>query len=240
MAQQNFNMEETALVKLTQSVEVKSMPERDSLQVTICASFVIEPLQDYLDYWSKEFGLNINLSFAPYNQVFQQLLNPQSLFNQAKGLKILFIRIEDWLRDLTGTTISEQHHFLTQTYSEFAGAINQARKNTGVPLLIGIVPLSPSHSFSSEIAASIAEMNRELEAALREIPSFYLLDLSKIATLYAIEETFDPKSDELGHMPFTPEYYAALGTFLTRKVRAYKTPSYKVIALDCDNTLWKG
>jgi FkbH-like protein len=51
---------------------------------------------------------------------------------------------------------------------------------------------------------------------------------------------YDPTADKIGHMPFTPEFYAALGTFITRKVRAFKGPSYKVMALDCDNTLWKG
>ena len=41
-------------------------------------------------------------------------------------------------------------------------------------------------------------------------------------------------------MPFTPELYAAAGTWLTRKVNAIKGSVYKVIAVDCDNTLWQG
>jgi FkbH-like protein len=225
---------------LSQSIKIKNVPEQDPLQVTICTSFVVKLLQDYLIYWSNEFGLNMNVSFAPYNQVFQQLLNPNSLLNQNKGINVLFIRIEDWLRDQTDRPHSEQSHFLNQTYLEFIEAINQARKNTSVPFLISIVPLSSSHSFSPEIAASIVEMNRKLDSSLRELPWFYLLDLAKIATLYDIEEVFDSKSDEVGHIPFSPEYYAALGTFLARRIRAYIGPSYKVIAIDCDNVLWKG
>ena len=86
----------------------------------------------------------------------------------------------------------------------------------------------------------IGLINRQAESLLREMPRVYLVDLSRIAALYNIDEMFDARSDELGHMPFSQEFYSALGTFLVRKVRAYKNPPYKVIAVDCDNTLWKG
>lgn len=216
------------------------MPEQDHLKVSLCASFIVEPLQDYLEYWNNEFGLNTNIAVAPYNQVFQQLLDPGSLLNQNQGINILFIRVQDWLRDQMDTPPSEQSHFLEKTYSLFTEAIQKLRKTTTTPFLIGIVPLSPSYSFSFQTATHVEEINRKLYAFLKNIPFFYPLDLIEIATLYQVEEIFDPKSDELGHIPFTQEYYAALGTYLWRKIRAYKSASYKVIALDCDNTLWKG
>ncbi len=213
--------------------------ERD-LQVILCASFVIEPVQDYLNYWCKEFDLNVNVTFAPYNQVFQQLLNPNSLFNQNRGINFLFIRVDDWLRDQGNKDAFEQNDFLNKTYLDFEEAIKQSRKNAIVPFVIGLVPLSPSHSFATEVADHIEKLNKKLDYLLKNIPGFYLLDLNKIVTVYDAEEMFDSKSDEVGHLPFTQEYYAALGTYMVRKINAYKSPSYKVIALDCDNTLWKG
>ena len=216
------------------------MIEKPPLRVNLCASLVIEPLQDYLTYWCKEYELNVNISFAPYNQVFQQLLNPKSPFNQNNGVNILFIRIEDWLRDQTDKSTYEQVDFLNKTFLDLTEAIEQSRRNNIVPYLIGIVPLSTFYSFSLEVADQIVELNQKLYSLLRTMAGFYLLDLNKIGALYDIEEMFDPKSDEIGHLPFTQEYYAALGTFLARKIRAYISPPYKVIALDCDNTLWKG
>ncbi|MEZ4691269.1 MAG: HAD-IIIC family phosphatase [Ignavibacteria bacterium] len=79
-----------------------------------------------------------------------------------------------------------------------------------------------------------------LDLFLKEIPSVQYIEIDIIKDLYDVGEIYDPKTDELGHMPFTPEFYAALGTYMTRKVSAFMNPSYKVIALDCDNTLWKG
>lgn len=210
------------------------------LPITICASFITEPLETYLEYWCKEFELNIKVAFAPYNQVFQQLINPDSMMNKNTGMNILFIRIEDWLRDKHDRSPSEQIDFLDQTYLVFITAIEYTRKTSFVPYLIGIVPLSSTHSLPADLSVHILEMNNRLYTLLEKMPGFYLIDLNKIASLYFVEEVFDSKSDELGHIPFTQEYYAALGTFLSRKVRAYVGKSYKVLAVDCDNTLWKG
>jgi FkbH-like protein len=153
---------------------------------------------------------------------------------------VLLIRVEDWLRDQTDKSAQEQGIALDQTYSEFIKAFESAHKNNYTPFLVGMVPLQPAHAFRDEVAHQVGEMNRRLELFFNDMPRVSLLDLNKIASLYAVDEVFDPKSDELGHIPFSQEYYAALGTYIMRKVRAYKGPSYKVIVLDCDNTLWKG
>ncbi len=46
--------------------------------------------------------------------------------------------------------------------------------------------------------------------------------------------------DELGHLPYTPVFFVALATAVARRIHAIVTPPYKVIALDCDDTLWAG
>jgi FkbH-like protein len=228
------------LEKLSQQKEVKSMMEEDYLQVNISASFVIEPLKDYLEYWCEEFQLKVNLALAPYNQVFQQLLDRNSRINQGTGINFLLIRLEDWLRDQTTTSSSYQVELVKKIYEDFTKAILQSKQYAVAPSIICIIPLSPSHSFSPEIAEQIVELNRKLDTFLRAVPGFYVIDHNEIVTLYDVEEVFDPTSDEIAHIPFTQDFYAALGTFLARKIRAYITPPHKVIALDCDNTLWRG
>ncbi|MEO8110617.1 MAG: amino acid adenylation domain-containing protein [Ginsengibacter sp.] len=214
--------------------------EKLLLPVNICASFVAEPLKEILDYWDKELDLNIDVSFAPYNQVFQQLLDAGSLLNSNKGLNILFIRIEDWLKDKTGLVSAEQISFLDSTYVELTEALARVNANTSVPFLIGILPVYSPGSLGVEVSSHIEKLNVELAAAIIGLSRMILFDLNKIATLYGVVELYDSKSDEVGHMPFTQEYYAAIATYLCRKINAFKGNPYKVIALDCDNTLWKG
>jgi FkbH-like protein len=218
----------------TQSSPVTPLP------MVLCGSFVLEPMEEVIGYWSTEVELGIALSFAPYNQVFQQLLDKDSLLNQNTGINALFIRLDDWVRVQKDLPIQQQIKLFNQTHSEFASALEQFRQHSKVPCLISIVPLLDPAAFSPEVVAYIDQLNNELQSLVEKKPGFHLIDLELVAGLYSIEDVYDARSDEYGHMPFTQEFYAALGTYLARKVNAFKGPAYKVLALDCDNTLWKG
>lgn len=210
------------------------------LPVYVCSSFVAEPILDAMQYWSNELDLNIDVKFAPYNQVFQELLNPLGDLWGNKGINVLFIRPEDWLRDQKNVSNKEQLEFLKLTFSEFQKALEVVATKLFTPFLIGIVPLSPAHTFAPELATEIQSICDRIAKITEKYSSFHMLDMDKINALYYVDEQFDPTADSLGHMPFTQEYYAALGTYIDRKIRAFRGPVYKVIALDCDNTLWKG
>ncbi len=101
-------MELLPLKDLNEFAECNTMSEQNRLQVNFCANFIIEPIHDYLDKWSKKLGFSLEVAFAPYNQVFQQLLNPHSLLNQCTGINCLFIRSEDWVRDQNDKSPSAQ------------------------------------------------------------------------------------------------------------------------------------
>lgn len=53
-------------------------------------------------------------------------------------------------------------------------------------------------------------------------------------------DDYDSRSDALGHVPYTPLFFAALGTAIFRRIHALSSPPYKVVVLDRDQTLWKG
>ena len=55
-----------------------------------------------------------------------------------------------------------------------------------------------------------------------------------------IRDRYDEVGDELAHIPFTEEYYAAIAVAIARKVHALRVPAHKVLVLDCDETLWRG
>jgi FkbH-like protein len=57
---------------------------------------------------------------------------------------------------------------------------------------------------------------------------------------YPVAEQFDSHAEQLGDVPFTPLYFAALGTRVARAIHAHRVRPFKAIALDCDNTLWRG
>ncbi|HEX3868714.1 MAG TPA: HAD-IIIC family phosphatase, partial [Gemmatimonadaceae bacterium] len=71
-------------------------------------------------------------------------------------------------------------------------------------------------------------------------PHIRALGSRAILERYPVRELHDPHSRQAGHVPFTTEGYAAIGTALFRAVFRINAPLVKVIALDCDNTLWQG
>ncbi len=66
-------------------------------------------------------------------------------------------------------------------------------------------------------------------------PSFVSpLQVEQVAD-YALEQ-----GEKLGRIPYTDLYFCALGTAIVRYADALTRAPFKVIALDCDNTLWRG
>ncbi|MEO5647862.1 MAG: condensation domain-containing protein, partial [Chitinophagaceae bacterium] len=160
------------------NVSVKEHEEKP-ITINIASTFVAEPLEEYINYWSKEFELNLAVNFAPYNQVFQQLLDRNSLLNNAEGINIILLRVEDWLRDKQELSSAAQVEFLEQIYEQLITALEEARKLSGKPYLLGIVPWILNQNFSPEIEAKIFELNGKISAIIEGVSLFYRLDLSK-------------------------------------------------------------
>ena len=221
-------------------VATQNATPKTQFPVCIIGTFVCEPLLEYISYWGDEYDLNLDVKFADYNQVFQQLLNPASITNTNKGINIIFIRMQDWLREKSNLSNKGAIDYLNRTYEELIQALEFSATRNYVPMLVGIVSWQHNSGLSQDVTDHISQLNQKLEACLQQRPPLVLLDLNKAATLYEVETILDEAADTMGHIPFTQDYFAALGTYIARKIRSYKSKVYKVLALDCDNTLWKG
>jgi len=205
--------------------------------IAISATFTAEPLRDPLSFWLDRLGFNDQIEFAPYNQVFQQLLDPASLLACNRGgVNIVLVRLEDWGRFQNGATpeiLEKEVHHLVDCLRSSAASLPS-------PLLVVICPSSPAFLARPGHADFVARMEQHIRTQLGGLQTVYFLEHRELEELYPLAEPYDPHSDELGHVPYKPEYFAALATFLARKIHALRMTPYKVIALDCDDTLWRG
>ncbi len=207
--------------------------------VALSATFTAEPLRETLSFWLGRLALDLPVNFAPYNQVFQQLLDHSSLlaFNRG-GVNVILVRVEDWARfrdaaDTRPETLEADAHHLVE-------CLRSAAQSFSSPLLVMICPSSPAflgEAGRDETASRIADL---VESGLKGLGTVHLVRSSEVEDLYPVSKRDDPHGDELGHVPYTPEYFTALGTLLARKINALRMTPYKVIALDCDDTLWSG
>jgi|SRR5579864_211559 len=67
--------------------------------LAISATFTAEAVEQTLSFWLRKLGYEWQVRFAPYNQVFQQLLDPSGLLARNRdGLNVVLVRLEDWAR----------------------------------------------------------------------------------------------------------------------------------------------
>jgi FkbH-like protein len=220
--------------------EINPTPHRarPALRVAIAASFTAQPLEDALAFWMEQLALPATIEFAPYGQVYQQLLDPGSLLSRnRRGVNVILLRPEDWLRALPESAVSDQEHIeetLEKNVADFIKAARAASARSEVPLVLVLCPASQTGR-----AARLDRTYEELARALSELPGLSVV-AQRDFDLYPVADYCDQRRDRLGHVPYTPEFFAALATLLARRIHAHLAPAHKVVVLDCDNTLWQG
>ncbi len=199
--------------------------------LAIAASFTAEPLEPALRFLLDEAGVNLEVQFAPYNQLFQELLSPTSLLaGNAQGVNVILVRFEDFVRDVPDANAAGV--LLKSTALEFTDALTRFGAQAKSPTTV--VVLGPSPRAPVELLPQLLEAASRLEERARGLKGISLL---------TVDETpggYDSVRDELAHIPFTEEFYASLALALARRAHALRTPAHKVLVLDCDNTLWAG
>ncbi|MCE5167977.1 HAD-IIIC family phosphatase [Paenibacillus profundus] len=211
-------------------------PER-TFTVTAASTFTAEPIRPYVNWWGEQFGTRIDIRFAPYHQVFQELLNPGSSLSSDGDAGLLLVRFEDWLRD-DRSPEPEQIKKLERALADLVEAISAGWSTR--PLFAGVFPVSVSLTASPVMASYLEELTNRWKRELERLEHVHVIDFREVGGMFGIEQTYDAAADRAAHMPFTPEYYAAIGTFTARNLLAWQGHPFKVIAVDCDNTLWHG
>ncbi|HXU79513.1 MAG TPA: HAD-IIIC family phosphatase, partial [Methylomirabilota bacterium] len=213
---------------------------RSKQTIAVAATFTGEPVAESLEYWFQEFGWPAKVEFAPFNQVFQQLLDPASLLgSNQRGSNVVLVRLEDWLTAREGGVPADSNPAeLDQPMDDLLRAARAFALRSTAPCLICFCPPSSAAAANAALSGAIARAEKRLES--ENIPGVYVVTNDELRRLYPVTQCHDPQADELGKVPYTPEMFTALGTVIARKLHALSRPPFKVIVLDCDQTLWSG
>ncbi len=127
---------------------------------------------------------------------------------------------------------------LQRKVAEFSAALDTFAAAAGNPFVLAVTPRAPRSPGAAPALLDAAETDLLARAARN--PQVRCITSQEILARLPVREFHDPHSHSLGHMPFTPEGYAAIGTALSRAIFNIGAPPVKVIVLDCDQTLWQG
>src|SRR5215510_862908 len=102
----------------------------DDRVIAISATFTAEAIQPGLAFWAGELGLEYEIRFAGYNQIFQQLLDPAGLYARNRGgFNVALVRFEDW-----------QSAGVENESRRLADAIRSASRSFAAPLILAMCP----------------------------------------------------------------------------------------------------
>jgi FkbH-like protein len=209
------------------------------LVMTVTANFTAEPVGDTLRFWIDRLKLPAaELEFSGYNQVFQELMAPGSLLaSNQPGVNFLLIRLEDWARN---QKLARQADAISVATHEFLNTLKAFSQRARRPTVLLLCPPSREARANSQLSVALAQLGEEFRTSIGALRGITLVSAEEVAELYPVDVIDDPENNRQAHIPFTPEYWTAVGTMLARKARTFLSQPYKVIAVDADNTLWGG
>jgi len=123
---------------------------------------------------------------------------------------------------------------------QFVQALDSFTRAASTPTILCLCPSGRNHPHGAAFDQELAAGEKDLLLRVRELPRVEVIGSEAIPALYPTAEFHDPHTNDLGHVPYTPEGFAAIGSTLFRKFVGLQRVPYKVIVLDCDNTLWQG
>ncbi len=223
---------------MTQLQDVQA-PDRDDVrQVAVAASFTAEPVEPVIGFWAAELSVPMAVSFARYDQVFQELLDADgSLARNTHGVNVLLVRWADLIRTGPGETAAEDvgpdNAQLRRVAAELAGAVRDAAARWTVPVLVVVCPADPPDAEQDALA-------RDFARELRGCADVHVLGPADLEAWYPGALGTDAYTERLGHVPYTAAGFAALGTAIVRRTHRILAPEPKVVVVDADNTLWDG
>ncbi|AMV71114.1 hypothetical protein JCM30471_29350 [Desulfuromonas carbonis] len=223
---------ELPLAELFERWRQAGLPRRRPLRLGVAASFTAEELEGYCVAQLRPFGVNAVLRFAGYNQVFTALNDPAGSLRHDCDVALLLARFEDALHDRPAepeAALATFRQLLFQLLANWPGP---------APLLVGLFPVDPA--LDPQLRQRLQELGSELAEHLAATPGCFPLDLRQSAVRFRVREVFDPSSAQEGHIPFSREFFAAIGSETARACLALAGHSFKVLVVDADNTLWGG
>ncbi|MBV9180681.1 MAG: hypothetical protein JO356_05160, partial [Acidobacteria bacterium] len=203
--------------------------------IAIASSFTGELVQPALAFWMKKFGVGANFRFAPYNQVFQQLLDPHSpLSTNRQGFNIVLLRITDYIRLENDLPDERKREKIQSSVHELLAVLRAHPKS--VPTLVALCPAEQRYR-EPAWARFLEGIEREIASAMRGL-DVHLLTPDEIFKQYPIADYNDEYTDKIGHVPYTTDFFTALATALARRIVVLSSHPKKVIVLDGDGVLW--
>tara|TARA_B110000971_G_scaffold35378_1_gene33429 strand:- start:7406 stop:20074 length:12669 start_codon:yes stop_codon:yes gene_type:complete len=196
---------------------------------TISANFTADSLVSKLQFHEHISGRSNQVSILPYDQIVQELINPQSTLRTYEEVNHVIL----WRPYLVDDELQEEESI--EQFEEIVSAIaSYAELFVGSQLMLVRCPiLALVSGFDDRI-------NLKAASYLAHLTNVSVLDLETLTTDYSLKDPCYSADMLFGNIPYTEGFFASLATKLTRHYDLISRKPVKVFAVDADETLWGG
>ncbi len=85
-----------------------------------------------------------------------------------------------------------------------------------------------------------SQLLNQFEELALEVIDFYFIDLDHQFSRLGVDKAFDQRNWYLSHCHFSSHGLYQIAKYTEEILLRHTEPSYKVLVLDCDNTIWGG
>ena len=177
------------------------------------------------------------LSFGGYNQILQEINNPNSNFYTPNTFNAILIRWEECYRDSASNSIEDKKNLVLSYRDSLVSSIKSYHSNNENKLLI----ISDSQvDQEEELQEYLVAVEEELIEDLSGFAQITTAKLHNVLAAYSIDTVYDDYANEQASIPYTKDVFNVLGIFICKTFYTATNSTPKVLVLDCDNTLWRG
>jgi FkbH-like protein/FkbM family methyltransferase len=173
----------------------------------------------------------------------EKMLEHSGLFNLFATRDQASVRVRSDSESLASSAprlVPQLRVSLQRNVRDFCTALQSFTSQSSAPVVLCCCPASPAVEGNAELNAALAEAEKELLVRADAFAGVSTISSQALLKRYPVAQYYDIHNQQMGDIPYTPECYAAIGTSVIRTIFNLKRKPFKVIVLDCDNTLWKG
>lgn len=240
------------ITDIEEILSLSSLSKLPSINISILRNIILEPIQPYLRYYAYQSGLNAQVKFGEYDNIFQEAVGGnRDLLNADTDCVLLFMFLESVSCDIA-------RNFVGLKQKVIADEVNRIKQNI-IDILSGIrrqtdamilwhsfeYPANPSLGiYDAQIengqVGVVIELNRALKDCILEFHNAYLVDLNLCLLRIGAKCFYDLRYWHIGRAPYSREALQEIAFENLKFIRPLKGKNKKCLALDCDNTLWGG
>ncbi|MFD9698185.1 HAD-IIIC family phosphatase [Lentzea sp. NPDC059081] len=207
--------------------------------IALTGTFVLDTVTETVSWWMSRLRPDVEVAQAPYGQVLESLHDPAGLLRTNTGINVVLVRPDDLMRTGGDRRVGDVESADRLLDLLVAGLTTELHGTTAV-WLVGVLPPAPATAAQPLTREWVDAAATRIAGVVADTPWLHLLDLAAAAERYDVAALHDEYGDTIGHLPYTDEYLAAVGTVIARTAEALRARPRKVVVLDCDNTLWRG